>query len=142
MEVGTRAAGRERDDGYAMIAMLLVVVILGVMAAIVLGGGTQSPSSVAVATKRTAVAACLSDYITVETAVQSYFAANLADPPAGTTWATAAAHGGPYLVTWPRDPRFYSLTWNGSSITIQPKRGLVSIGSGGTRSPRTGCFAA
>jgi type II secretory pathway pseudopilin PulG len=129
------------DDGYTMIALLAVVLILGVLSALVLGGGFSNPQPVASATKGHATTACESDYSSVGGAVQAYFAANLTNPPSGTSWATAHAHGGPYLQSWPDDPDYYDIVWNGQEVSVVPAHGRSSYASYGSSAPPTGCFA-
>jgi hypothetical protein len=130
----------QRDAGYGMVALLLVVLILGILVAIVIGGGLSTPSNVEVATANNAPAACQSDYATVDAAVQSYFAANIVEPPAGTAWATSHHRGGPYLVAWPSDPKYYVLSWNGARLEVQPVHGIPSYGSPGAAATHSGCF--
>jgi type II secretory pathway pseudopilin PulG len=130
------------DGGYTMVALLAVVLILGVLAAIVLGGGLATPQPVATATKGHVVAACKSDFESVSQAVQSYFAANLAFPAPGTAWATASAKGGPYLTAWPTDPAYYTITWSGQDVSVLPAHGSPSCSPLGTTTPKTGCYAS
>lgn len=129
------------DEGYAMVGMLVVVLILGVMSAVVLGGGLATPQPVVTATKGHVVTACESNYNSVYEAVQSYFDSNLAFPPAGTSWATSHARGGPYLTAWPMDPAYYDIAWNGQDVSVASVHGDPSYGSFGTKSSSTGCFA-
>jgi type II secretory pathway pseudopilin PulG len=129
------------DEGYTMVALLVVVLILGVMSALVLGGGFATPQPVVTATKGHVAAACESDYDSVSQAVQSYFASNLAYPPAGSSWATSDARGGPYLQSWPADPEYYGIDWNGQNVSVVPVHGHWSSGSFGSKTPSTGCFA-
>jgi type II secretory pathway pseudopilin PulG len=129
------------DAGYTMIALLVVVLILGVLSAVVLGGGFANPQPVVTATKGHVVSACEADYNIVDEAVQSYFDANLVDPPAGPSWATAHAHGGPYLQSWPDDPGYYDIAWTGRNLGVDPAHGLASFASSGSSAAATGCFA-
>lgn len=129
------------DDGYTMVALLVVVLILGVMSAIVLGGGFANPQPVVTATTGNVVGACESDYDSVYEAAQSYFASNLAYPPAGASWATSRARGGPYLTSWPSDPAYYHIDWNGQGVSVDSVHGHPSYGSFGSKSSSTGCFS-
>ena len=89
-----------------------------------------------------AVAACRANYQSIETAIADYRSLNGTLPAAGAAWATAAGNGGPYLQAWPESALYYSITWNGAQLSVIPVRGASSHGSDGSRSPKTGCFAA
>jgi type II secretory pathway pseudopilin PulG len=129
------------DGGYTMVALLVVVLILGVMSAVVLGSGFANPQVVVAPTKGHVASACETDYSSVDEAVQAYFDANLVEPPAGTSWATGHARGGPYLTSWPDDPGYYDIVWNGQVVSVVPARGRESFASSGSSSASTGCFA-
>jgi hypothetical protein len=117
------------------------MVILGVLAAIVLGGTSSNPTTTAVPTARTAMRACIADVGQVEEAANAYLTANLAEPPKGTAWATKSDHGGPFLDHWPSYPRYYTLSWSGVTVVVAPRNGTSAVGSAGTRRPATGCYA-
>jgi hypothetical protein len=140
-----------------MLATLLTVIILGVMVVIMLNtlGGTTSPgttipgatTTTAPATpangaQEAAVSACQANFQALETAISDYRALNGSLPVAGTAWATATDNGGPYLPAWPESAPYYSITWNGTLLSVVPVRGVSSHGDDGTGSPKTGCFAA
>ena len=148
-----------REQGAAAIGLLLVVVILGVLATVVLSGGPNSAPSGATSTVAgqttttalrnvaggaalAAIAACRADYELVASAINNFRALNGAGPASGTSWATSTAGGGPFLQSWPTSPRHFSLTRNGSTLSVVPRHGVASHGSLGTVQPRTGCFAA
>ena len=147
------------ERGFAMVATLLVVVILGVLASVVLT--LQSPSTKSVAGDATppgttstlpetigsgaelaARAACETDYLSITTALNDYRTLNGAWPSAGTSWATSSTHGGPFLQVWPSEEQYFSITWNGSFLSVVPAQGVESRSNAGTSSPKTGCFAA
>ncbi len=146
------------DQGVTMIALLIVVVLLGLLATVVLsshhgptpqdvaGGTTRGttttiPQSIGSAAQHSVVAACELDFQSVNAALGTYRVANNALPAAGTAWAISAGPGGPYLKSWPSNARYYSITWNGSTLSVIPTKGVASHGSYGTSSPATGCFA-
>jgi hypothetical protein len=146
------------DNGYALIGMLIVVVILGVLATIVLsstlgstgpgsvakispGPTTTTPPSIASGARQSAVSACEVDFQSVETALRTYRALNGVLAPPGSAWATSSSRGGPFMQAWPSDAPNFSLIWNGSTLSVVPTNGTASHGSYGTRSPASGCFA-
>jgi len=157
------------ERGSSLIGLLIVLVILGLMAAATLGGlgYTSNPAitgvpltmpggGAIVATTSTTVltpnpndhpstttiATCRADYATVSSAVQSYERHNGVLPPAGTAWAHLTVKGVPLLRVWQRDKHNYVIEWNGSTLSVVPAKGVTAHGSAGTSSPPTGCFAA
>lgn len=137
-----------------MIATLLVVIILGILVTIVLTSnsgtptttGTSStptttqPKTVAAGASEATLAACEANFVTLETAVESYEAVHGSDPPSGTTWATSAQGGQALLPSWPTSAS-YVITWSGSTLSVVPHRGVASRGSFGSSSPASGCYA-
>jgi hypothetical protein len=145
-----------------MLSTLIVVIILGVMVTVVLSQSpgkkantspnssnqstatttSTTPKSIGTEAQLAAVSSCEANYDTVSTAIQTYSAENGTNPPAGLAWATSTASNGPFLQSWPSDPKYYAIVWNGVSISVVPVKGVASHGSIGTSSPPTGCYAA
>lgn len=132
---------------------------MGVMMAVAIGGpfsGTPStttvpgaavtPTTAAPSLSSTAAAAatatCLTDYQTVNGALDTYTSLYGFHPAAGTAWATSGAAGVTLIQSWPSDPGYFAITWNGNQLVVTPAHGAVSDGSPGTPSPPTGCYAA
>jgi general secretion pathway protein G len=96
--------------------LLIVIIVLGILAAIVAFalGGVSSQSS---------VAACNSDAKSVSTAVSAYEAHNNGNSPATIGALVASANGGPYLKTLPGDA-YYLITLDSTGDV------LVSLATG------------
>lgn len=165
---GPLQSNETTDRGSSLLGLLLVVLILGVMAAVALGSLGYTPNSAITGipstmpgggaivattttisnttrgngTQEAAIRTCRSDYAVVSAALQEYKKRNGSLPPAGTAWARATSDGGPYLRAWPRDNRRFVIEWNGAALSVAPAKGAIAHHSIGDRSPATGCFAA
>jgi prepilin-type N-terminal cleavage/methylation domain-containing protein len=141
-EIQRQKAAGEREEGFTLIELLIVIVVLGILAAVVvfaLGGVTG----------QSAQSACNADAKTVETAVAAY----LADGNAASALTTAAgpglltgtsATGGPFLQSWPNNPTHYTISFDGTTagqVDVTPAGGSAVNYNSQTASPKTGCYA-
>jgi hypothetical protein len=158
-ETGSHMAEVDASErGASMVGLVLVLVILGALVAITLSSNlgttpstvgdttpgastTNAASSPSSRANEATASGCQANYATVAQAIETYRILNGLDPPAGTTWGSANANGGPFLQSWPSDAKSYAITWNGSILSVIPVHGRASHGSYGTSSPASGCFA-
>lgn len=107
-----RAASPEGESGFTLIELLIVIVVLGILAAVVvfaLGGVTG----------KSAVSACEADGTTIETAIAAFNANN----PAVTVTQQdllpgATGVGGPYIQSWPSNLPHYAYAISGGVLEI------------------------
>ncbi len=104
-------------QGFTLVELLIVITVLGVLAAIVvfaLGGITA----------KSAVAACNADATTVDTAVQAYNAQTGGTIPATPQILTSASN--PYLQSFPTSP-YFAITLDSGNVMIAAPIGATPV---------------
>jgi prepilin-type N-terminal cleavage/methylation domain-containing protein len=131
--------GSKRDGGFTLIELLIVIVVLGILAAVVvfaLGGVTG----------KSVVSACNADAKTVQTAVSAYQAQNTASPLAIDTSGTASNQTAgshinylvsTYLQTWPQNTgsNYAISVAAGGQVQVTIATATTTPWSGGTFTP-------
>jgi general secretion pathway protein G len=95
-----KKATQESNGGFTLIELLIVIVVLGILAAVVV-------FSLGSVTSKSAVSACQADGATINTAMAAYNANN-GNYPTTQGALTGAANGGPYLQSWPANYAHYT----------------------------------
>jgi prepilin-type N-terminal cleavage/methylation domain-containing protein len=117
-----RVSGARVDSGFTLIELLIVIVVMGILAAVVIFalGGVSSKSQ---------VAACNTDAKTVVTGVLAFEAGGnssaLLTTAGGSSLLTGTAYGGPYLQGWPSNTG-YTISLDSTTA------GQVDVTVGGT----------
>ena len=96
-----KKAAQEINGGFTLIELLIVIVVLGILAAVVV-------FSLGSVTSKSALSACQADGATVNTAMAAYNANNGSYPTTTDELIkTSSSPGGPYLQSWPSNPTHY-----------------------------------
>jgi prepilin-type N-terminal cleavage/methylation domain-containing protein len=132
-----RKSGEYREFGFTLIELLIVIVVLGILAAIVI-------FSLSGVTGQSAVAACNSDAKTVQIAVAAYNAENgttAAMNDASLTASTAGV-GAPYLHTFPAPNSNYTVTIDGTGNVYVASKGDTNAVLYDDQTSGSGCAGA
>jgi prepilin-type N-terminal cleavage/methylation domain-containing protein len=100
--------------GFTLIEILIVIVVLGILAAVVIFALSGIGG-------KTAVAACQADGATVATAISLFNNQNPATTVTigGLTSGPAASLGGPYISSWPSNGTHYSFGISAGTLIVE-----------------------
>jgi general secretion pathway protein G len=117
-----RSRHDENSKGFTLIELLIVILVLGILAAIVifaLGGVTG----------QSAQAACKTDARSVETGIAAALASSSPPSTVGTADLLTSVSGGPYLQGWPTSSHYtISISTDGTNkVMVLPKGSTAAV---------------
>ncbi len=110
-----------KEKGFTMIELVMVIVIIGILAAIAIPRFMDLRNSAR-------QAACRQSGGALRAAISNYYASNMINSPSNPTkWPTACTSAvlGSYVQSWPAAP--VSGTWDGA---YTPATGVLDLGTG------------
>jgi len=131
--IRARKASEVTDGGFTLIELLIVIVVLGILAAVVI-------FALGNITGKTAIASCQADGATVSTAMQAFKTEN-PGVTATQVLLTNGTDGGPYIQSWPANSPhyFYQITAGVLQVSVAPAGQVTGGGTYNNYGGPTAC---